>query len=327
MSAAEAARERPSEVGKPGAPTPLRRSDLPAVAALWNASLGAAHPLTVRALERWWASSDTDPALTFGLRLGGVLEAAALARAPRRPWSDAAVGHLSLLAVAPHARARGLGGALWDAVAASLRERGRRRLRLGADPDHLLPGVPAVAADATWRFLLARGVVPGGLEADLLVDLRLAGAARLGAHPTLRLVDDDRRAAVAFVQRCFPGRWADEAARWADAGVALLTLQEDGAVLAFAATFRPDDTVLGPSLIWAAALPGPVGGLGPLGVDPALRGRGLGLRIVAEGLAWQRARGARDVVLDWTSLSTFYGRLGARVWRVYQRGEAELGQA
>lgn len=300
---------------------PLSRRDLPALAALWNASLGARHPLTARALECWWSSRDTDRMLTFGVRREGALVGALLARAPRRSWTDPTVGHVSLLAVAPDARGQGLGGALWDAALAALRERGRSRVRLGADPDHLLPGVPAAVDGATWRFFLARGAVPGAVEADVLVDLRLPGAGRLPPHPTLRLVDDAPEAALAFIGRCFPGRWADEVAGYAAAGVRLLTLREGSTTLAFAVAFRPEDALLGPSLTWSDALPGPAGGIGPLGVDPAVRGRGLGLRMVAEALAWQRARGARDVVLNWTTLAGFYGRLGGRVWRIYQRAE------
>ncbi len=305
----------------------LRASDLPSLARLWNASgaLGAAHPLTQRVLEQWWASPDTDPALCWAARRRGILHGALLARAPRRRWSDPRVGHVSLLVVTAASRGQGLGEALWQAACVGLRERGRSLLRLGADPDHLLPGVPGVTGAASWRFLLARGVVPGDLEADVLVDLRLPEVGRLPPHATLHVVDDDPDAAQAFVQRCFPGRWADDLARYAAAGTTLLTLREGATTLAFAAVFRQDDALLGPSLTWASALPGPVGGIGPLGVDPAVRGRGLGLRLVAEALDWHRVRGARDVVLDWSRLTGFYGRLGGRVWRTYQRAEAALG--
>lgn len=311
--------------GASGAPpvalAPLARRDLAALAALWNASLGVWHPLTTRALEGWWSARDTERALTFGVRRSGALVGALLARAPRRSWAHPAVGHVSLLTVAPDARRQGLGSALWDAALAALHERGRSRVQLGAGPGHLLPGVPAVVDDASWRFLLARGVVPGALETDVLVDLRLPAAGRLAPHPTLRLVDDDPDATLAFIERCFPGRWADEVAGYAAAGTTVLALREGRATRAFAVAFRPDDALLGPSLTWSDALPGPAGGIGPLGVDPAVRGRGIGLRMVAETLAWQHARGARDVVLDWTTLTGFYGRLGGRVWRTYQRAE------
>lgn len=318
---------------------PLTASDLADLAALWNAApaacgrLGERLPLTERALRRWWSSPDTDPDLTVAARDGGGrLVGALLARAPRRAWADPRVGHVSLLVVAGEHRGRGLGRSLLADALAALGVRGRTQVRLGADPDHLLPGVPLDVDDATWRFLLRAGARPGGVEHDVRVELRAAawstdpGPDAALRDAGLRLVDDDPEAAVAFVERCFPGRWGDEMRASAAAGVRLLTLRDAaGATLGFAAAYRPDDALLGPSLIWHTALPGTVGGLGPLGVDPERRGAGLGLTLVRAGLAWHHARGASDVILDWTSLCGFYGRLGGRVWRSYQRAELAPG--
>jgi len=318
--------------------TRLTETDLADVARLWCQApasagrLGDSFPLSERALRHWWASSDTDPALCFALRDGDRLLGAALARAPERSWSAPELGHLSLLVVDANARGHGYGRALIEAALAALRERGRRRVVLGTEPDHLLPGVPIGVDDASWRCLLRAGVRPGSMEHDVRVDLNVFEAGRFAALATanstggdgaVELVDDDPDAAIAFTERVFPGRWADEVRSYADAGVTLLTLRERGATLAFAAAFRLSDALLGPSLTWHSALPGPAAGLGPLGVDPDVRGRGLGRAIVAAGLHWHAERGARDVILNWTSLTSFYGQLGARVWRSYQRAEFE----
>ena len=309
---------------------PLDQADLHELATIWNDApaasgrLGARYPLTTRALAQWWGSPDTDPALASAVRDDdGRLLGAVLARAPSRTWTDPSVGHVSLLAVAADVRGRGIGRALWETALAGLGERSRTTVLLGADPDHLLPGIPVDVDDASWRFLLRAGAVPGAVEHDVRVDLR---SARLDtpSGDDLRVVDD-AAAALVFVERHFPGRWYDETRGYAEAGVAVLTLQDGGGrTLGFAAAFRTGDALLGPSLTWHAALPGPTGGLGPLGVDPDVRGRGLGLRLVRGGLDWHRARGARDVVLNWTSLTPFYGRLGARVWRTYQRAQVAV---
>jgi GNAT superfamily N-acetyltransferase len=299
----------------------LEQGDLEGVAALWNAHFAAAHPLGPRALERWWRSPDTDPSLTFAAARGGRLVGVLLARAPQRAWSPPGIGHVALVAVAPEAQRTGVGAALWNAASDALRERGVRILRLGADPDHLLPGVPTVAPDATWRFLLARGMRFGGVECDLHLDLR-AGAPD---HPCAgRLVDDDPERALEFVARTFPGRWRDDVAAFAAAGCTVLALERGGETVGFAAAFEPGDAVLGPSLLWSDALPGRPAGLGPLGIDASQRGLGLGIGLVAAAARWHRERGAQDLVIDWTTLTSFYGKLGARVWRVYQRGEASL---
>jgi len=309
---------------------PLGHHEGEAAAAVWNATFAASLPLGPRAWTAWWASPDADPALAWGVqddhgRLRGLL----LARAPRRPWAPADLAHVALFAVDPTARGRGIGAALWDAAAAELRARGRRRLRIGADPERLLPGVPLAAPPATWRFLRARGVRPGGLEADLWLDLDAPALDRSELPPGVALVDDDPDDAVAFVERAFPGRWADEVGAAAAAGAAVLGLTRDGATIGFCLAQRPGDPVAGAGLTWTArrpwGAPDPdVGGLGPLGIDEAARGGGLGLALVAAGGRWLRARGLRAAVIDWTTLTAFYGRLGAHAWRVYQRAEGEL---
>ena len=229
---------------------------------------------------------------------------------------------MALLAVAPSAQGAGVGGRLWDAAIAALRARGRTRVRLGADPERLLPGVPLSAPLATWRFLRARGVRPGRLESDLLVDLR---PPPVGPEPPpgVRLVDDTPDAAHAFVAEAFPGRWADEVERYAAAGTRVLTLWRDATGIGFCVAARPEDRVLAPGLVWASSLTGVVGGLGPLGLSAAVRGAGLGMVLVAEAARRQRRHGATAVVIDWTDLTDFYGRLGAHVWRVYQRAEVQ----
>ncbi|MBW6456822.1 MAG: hypothetical protein K0A98_13140, partial [Trueperaceae bacterium] len=259
----------------------------------------------------------------------GRLLGALLARAPVRPWAPPDVGHVALFAVAEAERGHGVGAALWEAATAAQRARGRRRLRIGADPERLLPGVPLGAPASTWRFLRARGIRPGGLEADLWLHLADGASDAFPLPAEVACVDDDPEAAVAFVERAFPGRWVDEVARAAAAGTAVLSLRRAGVTLGFCLAQRPTDAVPGPGLTWTALGPwGPLdphtGGLGPLGIDAAARGGGLGLALVAASARWLRAQGLRAAIIDWTTLTAFYGRLGANAWRVYQRAEGEL---
>lgn len=327
----------------------LTRADGERVAAVWNDAFGASHPLGPGTWSAWWASPDADPTLTWGVEDDrGRLRGALLARAPRRAWAPSDLAHVSLFAVDVAARGRGVGDLLWRTAAEALRARGRRRVRVGADPERLVPGVPLAAPPETWRFLRARGVRPAGLEADLWLDLRDPAIDRVALPAGVVLGDADPADAVAFVTRTFPGRWADEVARHVAAGGTVLTLRRaddrgvasaaggaDGSAAAgagdtigFCLASLPHDPVLGPSLGWAGTPWGPpdaaVAGLGPLGIHPAARGGGLGLALVAGAARWQRDRGHRAVIIDWTTLTDFYGRLGARAWRVYQRAEGDL---
>ncbi len=299
---------------------PLDPAHFDDAAAVWNATFEGTHPLVPRAWAAWWGSPDADPELAWGVEQGGRLVGFALARAPLRPWAALDVGHVALLAVDPDAQRRGVGAALWATAVAALHARGRTRVRLGADPERLLPGVPVAAPPGTWRFLRARGAVPGAFEADLLLDLRVpVTAPPLPAGVTL--VADAPDEASALVARAFPGRWADEVRRCADAGTTVLTLRQGDRAVGFCVAARPSDAVLVGGLAWTATLPGRVGGLGPLGLEAEARGTGLGLALVAAAARWQQEAGADTAVIDWTDLTRFYGRLGAFVWRAYQRAE------
>jgi ribosomal protein S18 acetylase RimI-like enzyme len=304
---------------------PLGPDDGEEVAVLWRDAGMAGHALGPGAWRAWWSSPDADPGLAWGVRdergaragrgARGRLLGALLARAPVRPWAPADIGHVALFAVAEGERGHGVGAALWDAAAAELRARGRRRLRLGAEPERLLPGVPLTAPGATWRFLRARGIRPGGLEADLRLDLADGAIDAVPLPSGIACVDDGPEAALAFVERAFPGRWADEVARAAAAGTTVLGLRRAGVTLGFCLAQRPTDPVPGPGLTWTA--------LGPWGpLDPHVGG--LGLALVAASARWLRSQGLRAAIIDWTTLTAFYGRLGARAWRVYQRAEGEL---
>ena len=85
--------------------------------------------------------------------------------------------------------------------------------------------------------------------------------------------------------------------------------------------WRTDGPFLGPGLHWFPALEARAGAIGPLGIDPAARGLGLGLALVAAAVTHLHARGYTDCTIDWvdTALLPFYGRLGFRPWRGYRR--------
>lgn len=322
---------------------PLEPGDAASVARIWNDAYGDVLPADPKVLEKILGSIYGDPALQWMALERGNAIGFAWGRDDRAPWAASGVGYVSAVAVAGHAQGRGVGTALVDAVEREVRRRGCTAIRLGSDPDHLLPGVPSVAPPRAWAFFRRRGVSFGNAEFDLHLDLRpggggsVRGASGHGVRPGpdghplpegFDVVEDSARA-VAFVARAFPGRWHEEVARYAAAGVPLLILTEADSAGAdqtagFCAVFPPGAPFVGPSLIWRRALSERAAGLGPIGIAEDRRGRGVGLAFFAEACRWLAARGAGEVVINWTTLAAFYGRAGARVWRTYQRAEAPL---
>jgi predicted N-acetyltransferase YhbS len=238
-----------------------------------------------------------------------------------------AVGWVALMAVAPDYQRRGLGSRLLAAAEAGLRASGVRRVILGGSFHHVMPGVP-VALPEAMAFVERHGYALGGTVWDVRRDLGVGPAlAAVPDEPGVRFApcERDRVAALnAFLEAVFLGRWARDVRRFLAGGGdarTVMTLEVDGAIEGFAWLHPPGS--LG-ALRWAGFAPG-IAALGPIGVSEAVRGRGLGLGLLLAGLRWLAAEGARDTVIDWTTLIEFYGRVGFEPWLAYRLGEKALG--
>ena len=305
------------------------------VPAVWNAAWapGLLYPLE----ERVWQdrlASHHDPRLLLGAFAGSELIGVAYGRLPTAPWLPSDVGWVALLAVVGAWQGNGVGTRLLAELSERLRAAGARRFRLGSEANHLLPRLPQEAPAAAWRLARRAGARFTAAEHDLILDLRPPlPTAPLPAGWRVR--DDDKEGALAFVASAFPGRWTHEVDAYLAAGGTVLTLVDERdasrggppATAGFCAVFTGDERLVGPQLYWRRSVQAPgarVGGMGPLGLADSARGGGLGLAIVRAGADWLKGRGFTDVVINWTTLTTFYGKLGARVWRTYQRAEGPL---
>ena len=225
-------------------------------------------------------------------------------------------GFLSALAVHPEARRKGLARQLLQRAARDLPP-SCTGLKIGGSAAHLVPGVP-LDGDATLRhFLRAQGATFGSVVHDLYLDLR-SPLPEIALNDDLDVKTDSPDGVLRFLERVFPGRWRESAEKYLEKGNTVLSLEQDGEVLGFCCVFQPGTTFVGPSLFWRQALTGRVAGLGPIGIDPDLRGQGQGLAFFNAAAGWLQTRGAEHLLVDWTDLTGFYGRAGAHVWRSYQ---------
>jgi predicted N-acetyltransferase YhbS len=284
------------------------------------------------------ASRHHDQSLLLGAFDDGELIGIAYAKVAASPWQSRDTGWLALLCVEPGWQGTGVGTRLAAAAVRSLRARGCSQLRFGSDADHFLPGLPQEACAAAWRLARRLGGVPTNAEHDLLLDLRTT-LPPAPLPPGFRLRDDRPESGLAFVTAAFPGRWAEELGDYIAGGATVITIERDGAddasdqapAQGFCMVFQGSERVTSPGLLWREALVAELGprsprlaGIGPLGVAPDVRGAGAGLALVRGAAAWLQDRGHTDAVINWTTLTGFYGRLGARVWRTYQRVNANL---
>ncbi|MHB8732709.1 MAG: GNAT family N-acetyltransferase [bacterium] len=310
------------------------------VVAVWNAVAGREFPLR-DALFRQNTVLDPhfDPAgasLACDGATGRVI-GFGLAKVAREPLGADGLrpdrGWLSLVAVHPSRRRRGIGMALVRAGEAFLRARERPAAVLGADPGHFFPGVPDGTGAA--GFFEAAGYTLRGEAYDLHRSLDGYGGgetvtAARAANPDVEvrpLAPGEEPVLLEFLDATFPGRWRYTVARFLRLGGPIgdvMGAVRDGAIRGFAMLFHPESRWIGPSVAWAGDGGPAAGGLGPMGLAPDLRGRGLGLVLLDRAMVHLASLGVREMVIDWTILLDFYGRVGFVPLRRYRHGERTL---
>ncbi len=322
----------------------------------WNAALGEAFPMS-EALFRQNASEDPhfDPAGCWvasepaDRRVRGFC----LAKVAREPIGVDGLledrGWISVIAVHPAFQRRRLGTALLRKAEEFLRSRGRPRAVLGGDPGHFFPGIPVdvgrgrptsgthpvSAESAALAFFTAAGYRLQGDAYDLhrplgnyrtpqRVNAALAAQTDVDVRP---LRPGEEQSLLAFLDVAFPGRWRYTLGRFlaggGDIGDVMGVLHR-GAVLGFAHLFHPASRWIGPSIAWTRRGRSRAGGLGPMGLAPTLRGRGLGLVLLDRSVRHLARLGVEEMIIDWTVLLDFYGRLGFVPWKHYRHGERKL---
>jgi len=238
-----------------------------------------------------------------------------------------AADRVRVLAVAPGARGRGIGGALLEACVEAARAAGERRLRTLDQPgNYLAPGIDERNA-AAIAWLERRGWRRAGEpRVNVLIDVRdnprvsAARAAERAARAAaagyeLRRARPDERALLEAVGAEFGGAWPFELERALGCeppGVHLALARRDGAYCAFAAH---DGNNRG------------LGWFGPTGTWPAHRGRGLGEALLLACLVDVAAEHARCEVA-WIGPRPFYDKVaGIAAERRFVVLERECGSS
>lgn len=244
---------------------------------------------------------------------------------PRHGW-------ISFLLVEPD-REEEIAPMLLERALGWLRGHGLRRISYGGDPSHFFPGAPE-DDPALGVALKAAGLRPGGVMHDLHGDLRQpfppedVERALPPAGATIETcTPGDVPALLRFVGREFPGRWTyetEQRLRVEPTPADVLIIKGRADVIGFCHVYHQGSRRIGPSIYWREAIGGRYGGLGPIGVDRAHRGRGLGRALLAFALKHLRRVGVEHAVIDWTTLVEYYGRFGFQIWRTYRTWSRDL---
>jgi len=314
-------------------------ADAGAVLRLWETSIRARYPLREDVLE---SSLVADPTTTVRAavaevdhRVAGFAFAGAcsgeqpeLEGVRDRAWLQAVV-------VSPDQRRRGLGRALVRRVLEVGRIVAATEVQTGGGLHYLWPGVPDDLDDA-GPFLTSLGFTFDphvsydlrGDISDVRVDATTERVLAAGGSMVVPATPSDREALLAFILAEFGPEWWHDTRYFLDGGGSpaeeLLLVDAGRTIRGFARIHLPASRPPGWPMFWRGAAPG-TGGLGPIGVAEALRGRGLGRALLVSALDRLRTLGSTDIVIDDTTLLGYYGPHGFSPWITYRHAVAPIG--
>lgn len=314
-------------------------ADVDGVLELWETSLPARYRLRTDVLELSLAA-DASTAIAaavaevdgriVGFALAGATAAGAAELGPLR-----GVAWLQAVVVAPEWRRRGVGRALVRAVLEDLGRSGASRVQAGGGLFYFWPGVPDDLPEA-GPFLRAVGFgfvegVAWDLRGDvsaIRLDAAATGALAAAGTTVVPASSADRVQLLAFILGEFGPEWWHDTGFFLDRGgdpaEVLLLVDREGTIRGFVRIHSERSRPPGWPIYWRAGSTG-CGGLGPIGVARALRGRGLGRALLVAALDHLRRIGASDVVIDDTTLLGYYGPHGFAPWITYRHAFAPLG--
>lgn len=302
----------------------IKQIDVSEIVGLWNESLKNYFPLSE---ELWIQNTVNDRNLleegSKGLYQGEELIGFVVTKLFQEdlPASiQRGIGWIQCLLVKEDYRNCGIGKRLVNLAEKALTAHEVREIRLGRDPWHYFPGVPEENRLAIQWFE-KNGYHIDSVEVDLVKEVREGECYPLKNSSTnYRVLDGrDLPELIDFLERNFPGRWHYEALRYLEHGNGreFIGLFIENELKGFCRINDPDSPVIAQNVYWSELFKGKLGGIGPLGIERQMRGNDYGIDLVKAATNELISRGMDYVVIDWTQLVNFYGKLGYSPWKRY----------
>ncbi|WP_060204440.1 GNAT family N-acetyltransferase [Sporosarcina koreensis] len=312
---------------------PLSEIPVTDIVELWNKEIGERFPMNV---ALWNQNTTMEPNVLNEGSLAVVEEGSLRGFIVAKRYVETldaqmptTVGWIQCMLVETSTRNEGVGSELLGLAEQALFEAGVGEIRLGRDPWHYFPGVP-LENEATISWFEKRGYVKGSIETDLIKDVSEGELYKLtnsSEHYRL-LTKDDFPSLLQFLERVFPGRWHYEALHYqmiGGTGREFIGFFIDDDLQGFCRVNDPQSPVIAQNVYWSALRQGEMGGIGPLGIDRAIRRHHFGIDLVKAAANELISRGVSDIVIDWTQLIAFYEILGFAPWKQYQSMTKQSG--
>lgn len=292
-------------------------NDYQAISELWNRELGFIYPIASDVLTQnitnypskyVLGAYDNEMLIGFVVGKKNITNIASYQN----------LGWISIIYVARKYRNQGIGSHLLTAVEEYLQ--GVEVIHLGKDVNNFFPGIPVDFNGLADRFFINRGYEVYGTTHDLintnLKTLPIKNKNIIYKQCTLA----EQPQLLSFMKRNFPGRWTYEVEQYfinGGDGNEYIIGMDGNNVIGFA---RANDRTSKQShynITWYQRFKN-LGGIGPLGVDSLYRGKDIGYDIVAMAVNTLINRGISEIIIDWTSLLSFYRQFGFEVWKSFK---------
>lgn len=233
---------------------------------------------------------------------------------------DSKKGWIQVLLVDSEHRGHGIGTALLEHAEAAMKKNGAEVLQLAGDPFHYFPGIPDEYPEVQQWFENF-GYYKKQDTFDMINHLTKQYSFPNDSSVTYSMLQiEDRKEFISFLGRCFPGRWEYEAIKYFEMGGVgreFVVAKKNERIIGFCRMNDPLSPFIAQNVYWSPLFEHNVGGIGPLGIDSNERKQGYGLEVVLAAMAYLQEREIETIIIDWTNLVEFYGKLDFRTWKKY----------
>ncbi|MFD1735434.1 GNAT family N-acetyltransferase [Bacillus salitolerans] len=314
---------------------PMNEEYIGGIVKLWNKELGDSFPMRAALFKQ--NSLDDVNVLKNGSLVALNQSGEVIGFVIVKIWSEEIgielnkeIGWIQALLVDSNYRNRGIGSTLLERAEKELVSKQIKIIRIGSDPWHYFPGIPS-HCDEAMSWFEKKGYKNDGKEYDLVCQYNEARIDPVPqfVHVTFGLLKiEEKIPFLSFMNRCFPGRWEYEAISYFERGGTgreFVILKRENELIGFCRINDDDSPFIAQNVYWSPAFETPLGGIGPLGIDPEERKKGYGIAIVEAGIAYLRKRNIHQIIIDWTGLVDFYGKLGYEVRTTYLKYSKRMG--
>lgn len=235
---------------------------------------------------------------------------------------------ISLFYVAKKYRNKGIGSTLLNKCLESLKRSRQTECFIGQDIGNYFPGIPCEFDSLTENFLIKRGFSSFGYTHDLILRDKTKIKRSFDNRYEYRYLDknnlNERKELLDFMKNNFPGRWEYELSEYYKNELAFdnyYIALDRKKIIGFVRVNKEDNENISYNITWAKRFNNLVG-IGPLGIDKEYRKMGISREMINSLLI--DINDDCDILIDWTSLMTYYQQFGFEVWKSYLKMKIEL---